>query len=401
MSDFWDGIVSLVSPIANFASGLFTNSANKQQTSETNAANMLMNQQNIDFQKEENIITRQREDNAVQRRANDLVAAGLSKTLAAGSPASANALNAPNNSFAHQGARFEAPRFDFDYGSLKSNLAAAQASTASAENAPVYAQAEADKASAAKKDADTRALQTKLDAIKFAKEHGFNVEKFAKEYGLDLEKFLHQKSMDEKNYDLKKWVDTQSVYIDKQKLSLSREELDLEREKLDITLKDTMSQIEWRDWQQTYQKAELALDRNADKREAARLKLSLVEVKAKVENYLAQNRLSDAQVSYYQKQGKKITAEILNYAAETLHWNEETKLTMEKAITEAYNRSVAASDGGKTSDHSVTSSEAHQNALDRANQQNLAGTASMRQFFSIILFSLLPGGNTLKYLIGQ
>jgi hypothetical protein len=53
-----------------------------------------MNQQNIDFQREANaqneMLTREswaRDDNAVQRRTDDLRAAGLSATLAAGSPA--------------------------------------------------------------------------------------------------------------------------------------------------------------------------------------------------------------------------------------------------------------------------------------------------------------------------
>lgn len=66
----------------------------------TNEANKLMNFQNIAFQKQENDITRQREDNAVQRAAQDMTAAGLSKTLAAGSPASAQSMTAPSNSFA-------------------------------------------------------------------------------------------------------------------------------------------------------------------------------------------------------------------------------------------------------------------------------------------------------------
>lgn len=56
-----------------------------------------LNERNIAFQRQENEITRQREDNAVQRRALDLQRAGLSKTLSAGSPASAQALTAPRD----------------------------------------------------------------------------------------------------------------------------------------------------------------------------------------------------------------------------------------------------------------------------------------------------------------
>lgn len=69
---------------------------------ETNRVNQQIASQNIAFQERENEITRQREDNAVQRAAADMQAAGLSKTLAAGNPASAAALNAPQNNYQHQ-----------------------------------------------------------------------------------------------------------------------------------------------------------------------------------------------------------------------------------------------------------------------------------------------------------
>lgn len=55
-----------------------------------------MNSQNIAFQQNENAIARAREDNAVQRAAADMQAAGLSKTLAAGNPASAASMTAPS-----------------------------------------------------------------------------------------------------------------------------------------------------------------------------------------------------------------------------------------------------------------------------------------------------------------
>lgn len=71
---------------------------------ETNRVNQQIASQNIAFQEKENEITRQREDNAVQRAAADMQAAGLSKTLAAGNPASASALTAPQNNYQHQSA---------------------------------------------------------------------------------------------------------------------------------------------------------------------------------------------------------------------------------------------------------------------------------------------------------
>lgn len=67
-----------------------------------------MNDDNITFQQEENAITREREDTAVQRRAADLEAAGLSKTLAAGSAASAQGMTAPQRRESEQIAHTQA-----------------------------------------------------------------------------------------------------------------------------------------------------------------------------------------------------------------------------------------------------------------------------------------------------
>lgn len=69
---------------------------------ESNRINYQMNRENIEFQQEENRIAREREDNAIQRRALDLAKAGLSKTLAAGSSASAQSMTAPKYIFSHQ-----------------------------------------------------------------------------------------------------------------------------------------------------------------------------------------------------------------------------------------------------------------------------------------------------------
>ena len=51
------------------------------------AGNYFLQRENLDWQKKAQRTTWAREDNAVQRRAADLEAAGLSKTLAAGSAA--------------------------------------------------------------------------------------------------------------------------------------------------------------------------------------------------------------------------------------------------------------------------------------------------------------------------
>ena len=102
-----------------------TNRTNKAIADATNATNMAMNQANIAYQREtndlnyqrqlqENNLTRQREDTAYTRAASDLESAGLSKTLAAGEPASSNALSssvavAPEHKF--QAQRYEQKAF--------------------------------------------------------------------------------------------------------------------------------------------------------------------------------------------------------------------------------------------------------------------------------------------------
>lgn len=121
----WTAIASLIGAGLAFAGGLIANKKNKEiadqnvaYQKEANTQNVDMhkevNSQNIAFQQQENEITRQREDTAVQRAAADMTAAGLSKTLAAGHPASASALTAPeasapsvspvNNSFKYESA---------------------------------------------------------------------------------------------------------------------------------------------------------------------------------------------------------------------------------------------------------------------------------------------------------
>jgi len=70
--------------------------------SQANQVNREIASQNIAFQQRENEITREREDNAVWRASQDMVHSGLSKTLAAGSPASASALTAPQNNMQYQ-----------------------------------------------------------------------------------------------------------------------------------------------------------------------------------------------------------------------------------------------------------------------------------------------------------
>lgn len=85
----------VISAIAMIASASISSSSAQK----TNESNQNISEQNIAFQQEENEITREREDNAVQRRKADLIAAGMSPVLAAGNPASAQALSSPTSTY--------------------------------------------------------------------------------------------------------------------------------------------------------------------------------------------------------------------------------------------------------------------------------------------------------------
>nr|CAI9751559.1 hypothetical protein LNSESKQC_LNSESKQC_CDS_0008 [Microvirus sp.] len=127
-----------------------TNQANKEMVESTNAANMTMNRENIAMQQQENEIARQREDNAVQRRAEDLSRAGLSKTLAAGQAASANAMQAGQNSIpmqsyekkAFQKQAIKAELAGMDYNINQNNALKQQIETGKANEKYIEAQAE-------------------------------------------------------------------------------------------------------------------------------------------------------------------------------------------------------------------------------------------------------------------
>lgn len=83
--------------LGTIASSIISGIVSLVATKKTNKTSQEISNQNIQFQQAENDMTRLREDNAQVRAAQDLQAAGLSKTLAAGSPASAAALTAPQD----------------------------------------------------------------------------------------------------------------------------------------------------------------------------------------------------------------------------------------------------------------------------------------------------------------
>lgn len=74
-------ILSGTAGLINAGTNIYTAITNNKNQKKAND----INQQTLDWQKEQWNQTKEREDNAVQRRAKDLEAAGLSKTLAAGS----------------------------------------------------------------------------------------------------------------------------------------------------------------------------------------------------------------------------------------------------------------------------------------------------------------------------
>lgn len=116
--DYIGAIAPFVGAALTFGSNRHTNSVNENIASNNQAIVEANNIRNIEFQREENAITRQREDNAFQRAAYDLQLAGLSKTLAAGSPASASALSAPSAQAATLDYKYQNPMQGIDLANL-------------------------------------------------------------------------------------------------------------------------------------------------------------------------------------------------------------------------------------------------------------------------------------------
>lgn len=88
-----DPITNAIGMAYNIGTGIF----NSVQNYRNNQWNQRFAREQFDYQKDLNQILMDREDNAVQRRAKDLQAAGISKNLAAGSPAQAATMSAGNS----------------------------------------------------------------------------------------------------------------------------------------------------------------------------------------------------------------------------------------------------------------------------------------------------------------
>lgn len=98
---------SFINSAASIYGQNLANQTNREIANANLAYQREANERNIQFTKDENELTRLREDNAVQRAALDMERAGLSKTLAAGNPASAQSLNAPQQQALHDDYRYE------------------------------------------------------------------------------------------------------------------------------------------------------------------------------------------------------------------------------------------------------------------------------------------------------
>lgn len=120
------GTATLLGSIASGLGGLFGNAINANVANQNIEYQKTANAQNIAFQKAENEITRQREDNAITRAALDMQRAGLSKTLAAGSPASASALTAPQTQAVNNSFKYESALEKLNLGNLMLEMASKQ-----------------------------------------------------------------------------------------------------------------------------------------------------------------------------------------------------------------------------------------------------------------------------------
>lgn len=120
------GTATAIGAGLNLFGGLFSNVTNRLIARENLQYQREANAQNIAFQQRENEITREREDNAVQRAAADMTAAGLSKTLAAGNPASAQSMSAPQTQALHDSYKYESALQKMDVARLLQNMAVQQ-----------------------------------------------------------------------------------------------------------------------------------------------------------------------------------------------------------------------------------------------------------------------------------
>lgn len=328
-----------------------TNEANREIARETNAANMLMNQQNIDFQQKENEIARAREDDAIRRRANDLMGAGLSKTLAAGSAASANAMQAPQNSIAAQtGAPMQSSKatpytgFETALNHKKQNQIADQELDLKSDQLVIE--------------------QQKADEIK---RHNEAQEQHEKDV-LEEERNWHKQQVIWKRAELNQ---SSRFHDDAMKLSWAQTRIDF---------LGYLNEVDKTEIQNMWYSAQAKFQEHEDEREAMRLTADLAESSAKVGMYLKDAKLSEAQIKYLQQESNYLGAMIAESIAKEKNLNAATKEALADSFSKTWNLYLSVKDRIRTTDQNVTPSMAHENALNRKNANTravIAGVAGL------------------------
>lgn len=338
---------------ANLKLGKNVNETNLQIARETNANNALINQANIELQQKENEIARQREDNAVRRRVNDLVGAGLSKTLAAGSPASANAMQAPQATIGMQtGHEMKAPKMERMYETDFSTAMARKKQNEIAEQSldlenerltyerEVLAQR---KAEAEETRRHNEALETSTkSSIEESARHNKVEEEIARQAN-DITAKYHDEA-----------------------LKIQKASLDLERE-------DFISVNAQREIMNTVYDAQAKIYQKDGEAYAMQLAAGLAESAARTASLLASADLDKKQIEYLGSNIEKIAAETAEAVARALELDAQTQYYIQQALTEEYNRTIAEAEGIPTTAAHVSESVASQNKAQRHTE--LAKTA--------------------------
>lgn len=352
-----DGILgSLFDSLFGFANTAVTNAANKEMVDstnkmnyqiakDTNAMNQQINQANIDLQERENEIARQREDNAVRRRVNDLIGAGLSKTLAAGSPASANAMQAPQATIGMQtghdmkAAKFERmPETHFETAMYHAKQNEIAENSLDLENERILLEREELAQRKAEHEEDVRHNKVS-ESIS-----GFSASEIARHNEVS-EKIAQAAN------------DIQSKYHD-DAIAIQRAELDLKRD-------DFISENGLREFMGKLYDSEAKLNSLVGESYSMLITAQLAEMTARTSQYLSSVDLDKKELEYLDKQISYLSAEIARIYAQERNLNSSTEKIIHDMVVSSYNLSIAQREGAKTTDSSVSESVAAQNKANR------------------------------------
>ena len=322
-----------------------TNEANRQMVESTNAMNQAINERNIQFQQQENEIARQREDNAVQRRAQDLVNAGLSKTLAAGSAASANAMQAGQATLGMQH------------------------STDVAYKPSAYQGFETAMNHVRQNEINEESLELTRNELELRNQA--LAEEIRHNKAMEEENSGHNRATEEENaryHDLMdKWEEAKlnqnsEFHEDAMKFSWADHELEINK---------YLTDAEHKEFQNLWYSTQIELLKHTDEREAMELTARLAESSAKVELYASQVKLNDKEVEYLKANIYHVVSEIVRNSAYTKYLKAQTQETLIDSLVKLYNLVVSRNQGINVGSNIPSDKEldftAEQNALDRSN----------------------------------